>query len=41
LWVALYYYSFLAAFMTAAAIPHREVTDTVSVPTHGGGCRSS
>ncbi len=27
LWVALYYYSFLALFMVAAAIPHRSVVD--------------
>lgn len=26
LWVALYYFSFLAAFMIAAAIPHRPIT---------------
>jgi hypothetical protein len=28
LWVALYYYSFLALFMVAAAIPHRPAIDT-------------
>jgi hypothetical protein len=28
LWVALYYWSFLAVLMTAAAIPHRAVTET-------------
>lgn len=31
LWVALYYYSFLALFMIAAAIPHRNVVDSVSL----------
>ena len=28
LWVAVYYYSFLAVFMIAAAIPHRPTVDT-------------
>ena len=36
LWVALYYYSFLAAFSLAAAIPHRAAGDTTRAPSATG-----
>jgi hypothetical protein len=37
LWVAIYYYSFLAVFSLAAAIPHRAADDTSDAPSAIGG----
>lgn len=36
LWVALYYYSFMAVLMLSCAIPHRTVTDPMSYLTQPG-----
>jgi hypothetical protein len=37
LWVAIYYYAFLAVFSLAAAIPHRAADDPGQAPSATGG----
>jgi hypothetical protein len=41
LWVAIYYYAFLAVFSLAAAIPHRAADDPGEAPSATGGPSST